>query len=259
MRQWKVVAALVALVTMSVGAQAQQIGYGSGIFIPVVVESPSYASQIFIHNPQASGVNVRFTYTGGTGSATPGFINCSTIPVLAGNVVKTSLVDVCPSLNPGTNFGVLTGAGGGGITGYTRVQTPAGNGFSVESIVAFDTTCCVSDVIGLSRQAAAPGYQSNCFLYNSDTRSGRILITLAQGDGAPIAVQIVDLLPGEVMRLLDVFAALNAPPGDYANIRARFESVTPFLGGSPVGYVAACTVQNNTSFDADFRIAKFHN
>ena len=29
-------------------------------------------------------------------------------------------------------------------------------------------------------------------------------------------------------------------------------------GGAPVLFVASCTVQNNTSFDADFRIAKFH-
>jgi hypothetical protein len=60
----------------------------------------------------------------------------------------------------------------------------------------------------------------------------------------------------EFIRLLDVFATLNAPPGDLDNVGATFESIVP--GGAPVLFVASCTVQNNTSFDADFRIAKLH-
>ena len=40
---------------------------------------------------------------------------------------------------------------------------------------------------------------------------------------------------------------------------ASFESIVPFGGGNPVNFLAACTVQNSTSFDADFRIAKSHN
>ena len=43
------------------------------------------------------------------------------------------------------------------------------------------------------------------------------------------------------------------------NVRASFESIVPFGGGNPVNFLAACTVQNSTSFDADFRIAKSHN
>jgi len=42
------------------------------------------------------------------------------------------------------------------------------------------------------------------------------------------------------------------------NVRATFESIVPVAGGAPVLFVASCTVQNNTWFDADFRIAKFH-
>jgi hypothetical protein len=128
------------------------------------------------------------------------------------------------------------------------VPTPSGNGSSIDAINAIDGTCCVSDVIGLFRQAAAPGYQSNCFLLNRDSRTaGRILITLSQGNGAPIAVQIVELQPGGIVRLLDVFSALGTAPGDHDNIRARFELSTPFLAGSPVVFKAACTVQDNGS------------
>ena len=258
MRACKLAATFVALVTLSCAAQAQQIGYWFDVIVPVVVDSPSYASQVFIHNPGASSASISVDYTGATGSATPGPLHCPAVAIPAGNVIKASLGELCPSLDPGSNFGSLE-LSGSMITAYARVQTPSGNGFSIEAISDFDSTCCVSDVLGLFRQAAPPAYQSNCFLLNREPRAGRILITLAQGDGAPIAVQIVDLQPGEIVRLLDVFDALGAPPGDYDNIRARFESVTPLLGGGPVYYKAACTVQNNTSFDADFRIAKFHN
>jgi hypothetical protein len=139
------------------------------------------------------------------------------------------------------------------------VQTPSGNGFSVEGI--FDPPSCgtVRDVLGLVRQAAAPTYQSNCFVQNRESRNGRVVVTLATGNGQSIAANIEDLQPGEMIRLLDVFATLGAPDGDYDNVRASFESITPLGGGYPVNFSAGCTVQNNTSFDADFRIAKAHN
>lgn len=62
-----------------------------------------------------------------------------------------------------------------------------------------------------------------------------------------------------MIRLLDVFGSLNAPAGDYDNVRAVFESIVPVGGGTSIQFTAACTVQNNTSFDADFRVAKAHN
>jgi hypothetical protein len=55
-----------------------------------------------------------------------------------------------------------------------------------------------------------------------------------------------------MVRVVDVFTAAGAPAGDYSNVRAYFAESTV---GEP-GFVAFCTVQNNTSFDADFRIAK---
>jgi len=41
---------------------------------------------------------------------------------------------LCPTLNAGSNFGVLISAfagGGGTYALYSRVQTPEGNGFSI--------------------------------------------------------------------------------------------------------------------------------
>ena len=87
---------------------------------------------------------------------------------------------------------------------------------------------------------------------------GRIVVTLATADGQPVAAQLIDVAANEFIRMLDVFATLGAPAGDYQNIRASFESIVPFSGGNPVNFIAACTVQNSTSFDADFRIGKAH-
>ena len=103
---------------------------------------------------------------------------------------------------------------------------------NVEGTVA--NTCCgtVSEVIGLVRQAAAPTFQSNCFIFNQEPRAGRIVLTLASGDGQVVASQIVDVKAMEFIRLLDVFAALNAPPGDVDNVRATFESIVPVAGGA---------------------------
>ena len=135
---------------------------------------------------------------------------------------------IVPDAQCRSNFGVLISAFAGGdgtYALYSRVQTPEGNGFSIEGTVA--NTCCgtVSEVIGLVRQAAAPTFQSNCFIFNQEPRAGRIVLTLASGDGQVVASQIVDVKAMEFIRLLDVFAALNAPTGDVDNVRATFESI----------------------------------
>jgi hypothetical protein len=196
---------------------AQQLGYSSGLAIPLIAQTPSYASQIFIHNPGAGEVRIGLTYVDATGSATPGPVSCNTVPVPGGNVVQTSLGAVCP-LIAGSNFGVLVASPGFLVALYSRIQTPSGNGFSVEGMM---DSCCqgIREVVGLGRQAAAPGYQSNCFIFNEEQRSGRIVVTLVGGAGQAIVTQIVNLAPGEFVRMLDVFAALGAPAGDYGNVR----------------------------------------
>jgi len=240
-------------------ASAQQLGYNfNGLMLPIVAETPSYASAIFVHNPNTTTLAISFTYQGATNSATPGTTTCQTLQIPAGNVIKISLGQLCP-LSSGSNFGaLLTGYGGWYYALYSRVETPSGNGFSIEGMM--DSTCCgvIREVLGLRRQSAAPTYQSNCFINNAESRVGRIVVTLASGTGQLIASQIFDLQPNEFIRMLDVFATLNAAAGDYDNVRASFESIVPVGGGTPIGFLASCTVQNNTSFDADFRVGKVH-
>jgi hypothetical protein len=60
-------------------------------------------------------------------------------------------------------------------------------------------------------------------------------------------------VPGTLVRLLDVFAAVGAPAGNHINARMEvFEN----LGAGEPGVMSFCTVQDNTSFGADFRVAK---
>jgi hypothetical protein len=253
------------LTTISI-ASAQSLVYNYFLVVPLVAETPSYQSTIYIHNASTQTGSVTVTYTGGTGSATPGMTSCPTVQIGANTVLSTSLTALCPGLSPGSNFGALSANYSGCcsyMAMYTRAQTPTGNGFSVEGIQE-NLYCCgttLREAIGLTRQAAAPTFQTNCFIWNADqpSRAGRVVVTLLTGDGQLIVDDIVNLQAGEFVRLLDVFASLGAPPGDYSNARATFQSITPIGGGNPVVFVASCTVQNSTSFDADFRLAKYHN
>jgi len=113
-------------------ASAQQLGYNFNFTLPIVAETQSYHSTIYVHNPNLATLTVAFTYIGATTSVTPGTSTCAPIEVAPGNAVKTSLTALCPTLNLGSNFGVLISAftgGGGTYALYSRVQTPEGNGF----------------------------------------------------------------------------------------------------------------------------------
>jgi hypothetical protein len=71
-------------------------------------------------------------------------------------------------------------------------------------------------------------------------------------DGNVIGSTVVSLVPGKLLRLLDVFAAVGDTSNEYDHAVAEF---TVPLGGRS-GLLTFCTVQDNTSFGADFRIGK---
>ena len=62
----------------------------------------------------------------------------------------------------------------------------------------------------------------------------------------------LNLAPGQVERLSDIFAVGLAPAGDWDDAQIKFEA----LGPDEPGSMACCTVQENTTFGADFRVAK---
>lgn len=238
-------------------AAAQTPGYSTIVTLPVVVQSSTYGSAIFVHNPGGTSTAVNAYYIGATGSATVGLIGCPQFVVPANTTFQLSLTAMCP-LNAGSNFGrlVLWEADplNEPFTAYSRVETFSGNGFSIEgyTIGSLANTASFSYVNGLRRQAAAPGYQSNCFIGALNEAVG-VQWELWTNTGVQIGTnQTVNLTANQFVRVLDVFTAAGAPAGDYTNVRARFSE----LGGNEASFVAFCTVQNNTSFDADFRMAK---
>ena len=79
-------------------------------------------------------------------------------------------------------------------------------------------------------------------LYNSSTT------VIGQGD--------LNLAPGAYVRLLDIFTAAGAAAGDYNDAQLKIEELNLDTSLGEPGLISFCTVQDNTSFGADFRIAK---
>ncbi|MGE5101958.1 MAG: hypothetical protein ACM3SX_18390 [Deltaproteobacteria bacterium] len=225
--------------------------------LPVVAQTASFGSEVTVFNPHPDfDLVLGVQYVGGDGTPAAGVRSCGSISLPALRAVQFNVGTKC-SLAVG-NFGMLrisdSGSNGNGIPlpfhAYSRVANPQGIGFSVPAYPNAVFESGSSEVIGLKRQSAAPGYQSNCFIGSRDDPSTLVQIALYSASNVQIGNTLSRVLgPNELVRYLDVFAAVGAPAGDYSNVRAEFST---FVG---TALIAFCTVQDNTSFGADFRIA----
>ncbi|QWF15498.1 hypothetical protein [Lysobacter capsici] len=235
-------------------------GYGTSLRIPLVVNSSSYASTLFVRNGGDAEASVKVTYYGAPGTPFAGPRPCSTLTVAAGAVASSDLATLCSvPVSATSNYGQLAleeqSAANVAISGYSRVQSVAGQGFSVEAfkVGSLSGGATTSAVAGLRRQAAAPGYQSNCFI-SALGEPVSVSWSLRTGAGAPLgSPQVSNLSANETIRYLDVFNVVGAAAGDYSNVQAVFTEST---ASTNPGYVAFCTTQDNTYFGGDFRIAK---
>lgn len=247
-------------------AQAQSTdGYHAIQVFPIVVDSASFAQRFHFratYTWDPTEVLVKFYPAQGTAQPLP--LTCPSFTLLdLGERRFSSLRELCPDLVPGTAFGTLVvrTESGQSFAGFSRVSNPAGNGFSVESFPANTFTAAVSAVTGLRRLAAqsgSPAFQSNCFIGNLAELSPtgtpvatQVFVSLNDASGMLLGQTQVEVKPGELIRLLDVFAAAGVPNGDRDDTVANFESFGP-----STGLMTFCTVQDNTSFGADFRIGK---
>jgi len=178
--------------------------------------------------------------------------------VIPANSSRLLSVDTQCTLGPGPHFGTLVltetiGSGSHPFAVFSRSQTPAGTGFSVEGVPLTFFGSATKAVDGLKRTSTAPNYLSNCFV----AAPGEALdyrIDLSTGDGAVIGQPILgSLLSHHVRRHLDVLATAKAPVGDYTNVRATFTRTSPGTSSPLIGF---CTMQESVTFGADFRIAK---
>ena len=252
-------------------------GYHSIQVFPVVVDTPSFAQQFNFTtpNPFPVVVKTRFFPGDGTAQAAIGPVTCNNVNIGAlGVMTVTSLRALCPALVAGSAFGFLHMQAQDSSDGmfsdipvfaaFSRVSNPQGNGFSVESFAASTFTSATTVVNGLRRLASgpsSPAFQTNCFVANMnqldpDGPPVAKAVNYTMRIGATTYAATVNLLPGQLVRLLDVFAAIGAPAGDHNNIAAVFQAQGPLNDPDRPGLMSFCTVQDNTSFGADFRIGK---
>ena len=234
---------------------------------PVVVDTASFAQRFTFRNPNSTTITILPSYYPGTGTAQATALGCPAFAIPA-NSDRTfnSLRDICGALALGSNFGFLytyeVNVTNMPYAGFSRVSNPQGNGFSVEAFPANTFTSATGVVSGIRRLAASggnPQFSTNCFVANlvdmapaGTPESTDVLVEVFDSAGAPIGSTSVALVPGKLTRLLDVFSAAGAPLGNYDNARVSFfES-----GAGEPAIMAFCTVQDHTSFGADFRIAK---
>lgn len=262
---------IVAIALVSTGLSARTAvaqttdGFHTIQVFPVVVDTPSFTQRFSFRNPNTSPVSITPSYfpADGTAQATP--LDCPAFQIAAGSDrTFVSLRDICPALPAGSNFGFLysyeTSAENLLYSAFSRVSNPQGNGFSVEAFAPNTFTSAATVLTGVRRLAAtasSPAYQTNCFAANirevtpGAASSINVIAQVFTSTGALLGGVVFPLAPGAQTRLLDVFAAVNAPAGDYNDARVV---ITPLTNGQSI--MSFCTVQDNTSFGADFRIGK---
>jgi hypothetical protein len=265
-------ACLVAAFTCG-GASAQSTdGYHAIQVFPLVVDTASFAQRFSFRNPNSSTMTIKTKYYPATAFASQSPQACNDVVVAAGKTATwLSLRDLCnvtgvSSLPAGSQFGFLymyqTGNATLPFAAFSRYFNPLGNGSTVEAFPAHTFTSADSVVNGIRRLAATggqPSYTTNCFvgiLNEVNGSSGVTPIHYSLRDNASNLIGFGDfsLSPGQIIRLSDVFATGGAV-GDYNDAQFKVEET----GANEPALMAYCTVQDNSFFGADFRIAKQEN
>jgi len=225
--------------------------------IPLVAATTTYSSDIFIRNPNAAPIALVFNFYEAKTSATPGKRTCSNVSLAAFETKLVRLGTQC-TLTAVSHHGlvILEDAAAQKVNkfyAFARTEGFNGNGFTVEGFPIGNFSGGGVGTNGLKRQAAAPVYQTNCFVAAlGEAVDYSITLTEPSASGTIGNVITGSLLPYEMVRYLDIFAVAGLPPGDYSTTRALFNNTNP---GEPA-FVAFCTVQESSYFGADFRIAK---
>ena len=244
---------------------------------PLAVNSSSFAARYSFHNPNETPITIKVTYFPATGTPQgTGNLECNNVVVAALKTATVlSLKDLCPNLLSGvgvkSQYGFVytrevTADKILPYAAFSRVSNPQGNGFTVEAFPASTFTSADTFVNGIRRMAAttnSPTFQTNCFVANlNEVDPGgalsKVVYTIYNSSSSLIGGGEVLLAPGQNVRLLDIFEAGLAAPGDYDNASVRFEEfdVDPINNPQEPGILSFCTTQENTTFGADFRIAK---
>lgn len=250
------------------GSTAQSTdGYHAIQVFPVVVDTASFAQRFHfraVYPWDATAVTA--TYYPAQGTLQPAPLACSGFDLQPHQSLQfASLRALCPGLVAGSAFGTLVvrSTSGQPFAAASRISNPAGNGFFVEGFPASDFTSAELVVTGLRRRAStaqSPAFQTNCFIGNlaelapaGAPRTTTVEMAITTPAGAVLGQKSVAVQPGQLVRLLDVFAEAGIAAGDVEDAVASFRTPLELDRG---GILAFCTVQDNSSFGADFRIGK---
>src|SRR5690348_5810597 len=168
-RAVKLLSAFAVFLFASVQATAvTTAGSGSVLVVPIVAQTGSFASEVTVHNLASGALTLNVDYYDANGLATAGKRTCSQLVVQPNEARAFTLSAQC-TLGAGSHFGllVLEDAAVEKInlfTAYSRTQTPQGQGFSIEGFPIGNFSGQIASVVGLKRVAAAPVFQTNCFI-----------------------------------------------------------------------------------------------
>jgi len=255
--QQGIVAVGILCTALASGVATAQTAFGgaSTIVFPLVSQTQSFMAQVTLYNPNAADITANLSYFDADNVLSPGAHVCSDVTIPANQSVQFFLPEKC-DLDSNSHFGVLAvsdSAATNPMFGYARTENTAGAGFSVEGFPVDNFTSDVAYAIGLRQTASLPGYQTNCFVAGLDGQVTYDLQLMDGSTGAQLGSTLSGVMnPFEQFRYLDVFALAGVLPGDYSNVRAQFTRT----GGAGQKLIGFCTVQDNISFGADFRIAK---
>ena len=244
-------------------------GYAAIQVFPVVADTAVFVQSFYFHSNNSVAITLTPKYfpaydaTAAPTTVTP--ITCPQVTIPAfGSTTVDSLRTLCPALPDGSQFGFLSmnqdSPGFLTYAAFSRASNKQGAGFSVEGFPASTFTGARSVVNGIRRLAAAdgsPAFQTNCFIGNINEQdngspSAAINYGIVSSTGTVLGGGALNLLPGKMVRLLDVFAVAGVPAGNQDNVRFIVDETSP----DEPGLISFCTVQDNTSYNADFRIAK---
>jgi hypothetical protein len=255
----------VLLAAAAATTQAQTTaGFGTVLVIPVVAQTGSFNTEVFVRNAGSGDITVNVKYYAAIDIvAAPGLRPCTALAVPANRTASFSLATQC-TLGTASTFGmlVLEDAAAEKInafSAFSRTQAVSaatfGNGFSVEAFPAGNFSSANSGVIGTKRLAPVvggfPGFTTNCFVGALGEAVDYQIRLFDEDTGTQIGSDLIGTLqPYQNRRYSDIIALVGGP-ATIDNVRVRF--MNPTNGAALVGL---CTVQENRYLGADFRIAK---
>jgi hypothetical protein len=244
-------------------------GTSSSIVLPVAAKTSSFETEVFVFNRNQYAISVDVLYYEANGLASPGQKTCNLLSLAANETKSFKLADQCPVLNDGaSHFGLMVlrdhaAQKLGTFYGYSRVQhVTTLQGFSIEGFPEHVFSGSTAYSTGLKRNGPSPDpsfpylYQSNCFVGSVGDPVG-YRIRLFDGSGTKIGNDITgSLQPYQLIRYLDIFTVAGIPTGELTNVRVEFDETNTDSNNGGRSFIGFCTVQDNKSLGADFRVAK---